>query len=119
MGHVKGLVLIVCVLLFVGQPVFAKAPVGKDRSVSETKGLHLKGAKGDTSSIHAMMKPCSSAMVATSDGGIIVFVGGKLKKFDKDLNLLKEVVVESDCPGKKEPSSKACVKKGPGASKEK
>ncbi len=35
-------------------------------------------------------------MVATSDGGVIVMVGNKLLKYDKDLNLKKEAELKMD-----------------------
>ena len=34
-------------------------------------------------------------MVATSDGGVIVMAGHKLFKYDKDLNLVKEVELKT------------------------
>ncbi len=37
----------------------------------------------------------SIEMVTTSDGGVIVLAGNKLMKYDKDLNLLKEVTIEA------------------------
>lgn len=43
--------------------------------------------------MHEMME---KKVVATSDGGIIVVTGSKLLKYDKDLNLIKEVEIKSD-----------------------
>jgi hypothetical protein len=40
-----------------------------------------------------MNKP---SMIATSDGGVIVLAGPKLAKYDKDLNLIKEVELKRD-----------------------
>lgn len=34
------------------------------------------------------------SLVATSDGGIVVLAGPKLLKYDKDLNLIKEVEIK-------------------------
>lgn len=36
----------------------------------------------------------SGQMVAASDGGVIVMMGNKLYKYDKDLNLKKEVEIK-------------------------
>lgn len=36
----------------------------------------------------------SGQMVAASDGGVIVMMGNKLMKYDKDLNLKKEVEIK-------------------------
>lgn len=33
-------------------------------------------------------------MVASADGGVIVLVGNKIMKYDKDLNLVKEVEID-------------------------
>jgi hypothetical protein len=36
------------------------------------------------------------SMVASGDGGVIVMIGDKLMKYDKDLNLVKEVQIAID-----------------------
>ena len=47
-----------------------------------------------------MMKCMSDkSLVATSDGGVVVLVGQKLIKFDKDLNIVKEVEIKIDIEG--------------------
>lgn len=43
--------------------------------------------------MHMMMK---REIVATRDGGVIVLFGNKLLKYDKDLNLKKEVKIKMD-----------------------
>jgi outer membrane lipoprotein-sorting protein len=49
---------------------------------------HMKGI---------MMKDMmEKSLVATNDGGVIVLAGNTLTKYDKDLNLLKEVEVKMD-----------------------
>jgi len=48
-----------------------------------------QGMKGGM--MHGMM---SGQMVAASDGGVIVMMGNKLMKYDKDLNLKKEVEIK-------------------------
>ncbi|MBF0570025.1 MAG: hypothetical protein HQL18_04550 [Candidatus Omnitrophica bacterium] len=48
---------------------------------------------------HGPQMRCSPAsMVATSDGGVIVLSAGKLRKFDRDLNLIKEVQIDPAAP---------------------
>jgi len=37
-----------------------------------------------------------SSLVAMSDGGVVVLMGNKLCKYDKDLNLVKEVEIKMD-----------------------
>lgn len=38
----------------------------------------------------------AKSMIATEDGGVIVLVGSKLQKYDKDLVLQKEVEIQTD-----------------------
>ncbi|HJX32384.1 MAG TPA: hypothetical protein VJ624_11155 [Thermodesulfobacteriota bacterium] len=45
---------------------------------------------------HMMM---DKSLVATEDGGVIVMVGNKLQKYDKDLVLQKEVEIKIDLEG--------------------
>lgn len=44
----------------------------------------------------SMMK---ESMIATADGGIVVMVGNKLVKYDKDLNVQKEAEIKMDMDG--------------------
>ena len=39
------------------------------------------------------------SVVATSDGGVIVVMGNKLTKYNKDLNVVKEVELKTDMEG--------------------
>ncbi len=46
---------------------------------------------------HMMMKSMmDKSVVATSDGGIVVVAGNKITKYDKDLNVVKEVEIKVD-----------------------
>jgi hypothetical protein len=49
---------------------------------------------------HMMM---GKSMVATTDGGVVVMIGNKLMKFDKDLNLVKEIKLKMDFEGMEKP----------------
>jgi len=50
-----------------------------------------------------MMKSMmEKSVVATEDGGVIVLIGNKLLKYDKDLNLQKEVEIKIDMAAMKE-----------------
>jgi hypothetical protein len=58
---------------------------------------------GHGSCMGAMMKSMmSKSVLETKDGGLVVMVGNKLMKFDKDLNLVKEVEVKVDVTGMQE-----------------
>lgn len=72
----------------------------------EMMGNNMMGMMGDK----GMMGMCpmmggmmssmmGKSMVATSDGGVVVFAGNKLTKYDKDLNVAKEVEVNMDMQG--------------------
>lgn len=68
-------------------------------SYAQEKGPMMgKEKKGSMKGMHGMMmkKMMTKEIVATGDGGVIVFVGNKLMKYDKDLNLIKEVEIQVD-----------------------
>jgi hypothetical protein len=44
------------------------------------------------------------SMIATTDGGVVVMMGDKLMKFDKDLNLVKETKIKIDIEGMEKPT---------------
>ena len=48
---------------------------------------------------HGMMKMMERSVVATSDGGIVVISANKITKYDKDLNLVKEIELNVDIEG--------------------
>ena len=55
------------------------------------------GMMGQRPPMCPMMKGMmEKKVVATSDGGVVVLVGNKLVKYDKDLNLVKEVEIKID-----------------------
>jgi len=59
-------------------------------------GGKMMGMMGMSSMMQSMMQ---KQIVATSDGGIIVAVGNKFTKYDKDLNIVKEVELKMDMDG--------------------
>lgn len=68
-------------------------------SYAQEKGPMMGKEKKDSmKGMHGMMmkKMMIKEIVATGDGGVIVFVGNKLMKYDKDLNLIKEVEIQVD-----------------------
>ncbi|MGE0269407.1 MAG: hypothetical protein AB7S78_13235 [Candidatus Omnitrophota bacterium] len=64
-------------------------------------GMMGKGMMdGKMMGMHSMMmKMMDRNVVATSDGGIVIVSGNKVAKFDKDLNLVKEVELKMDTEG--------------------
>ncbi|MFC1623963.1 hypothetical protein ACFL28_01400 [Candidatus Omnitrophota bacterium] len=63
-------------------------------SMKDRKEAKKGGMKG-----MMMKKMMEKEMVASGDGGVIVLVGNKLLKYDKDLNLVKEVEIKMDKEG--------------------
>ena len=77
-------------------------PMGEMKGPMMDKGMMGKGMMGDGMMgkmrgmmMHGMMKV---SMVATPDGGVIVLSGHTLTKYDKNLNVVKEVELKC-CEG--------------------
>lgn len=58
---------------------------GKDKRMGKMRGMGCP-----------CMMSMGKQMVATSDGGVVVLSGNKLYKYDKELNLKKEVEIKKD-----------------------
>ena len=95
----------------------ALAQMDKGKEMMGDKGMEMMGEKGMgmmrgnmmdkdgmmggkmmgmMGMMHSMMQ---KQVVATSDGGIIVATGNKITKYDKDLNVVKEVELKMDMEG--------------------
>ena len=59
-----------------------------------------------------MMKMMEKNVVATSDGGIVIVAGNKVTKYDKNLNLVKEVELKNDMEGMKKMMADCPMMKG-------
>lgn len=68
---------------------------------SGMQGMMGKGQMMSMCPMHHMMmgSMMNKAIAPTEDGGVIVLAGDKLIKYDKDLNLVKEVKIEMDMEG--------------------
>ncbi|MCX5782261.1 MAG: hypothetical protein NT145_06115 [Elusimicrobia bacterium] len=62
------------------------------------KGMMEKGGMKGMCPMHGMMmgQMMGKSMIASGDGGVIVMMGNKLMKYDKDLNLVKEAEIKVD-----------------------
>jgi len=97
-------VVLVCALV-VGFSSLALAEENKDstmgKEMMQDKGMMM--AKMDKPGKMGMCPMCSMMMkrevIATQDGGVIVMIGNKMLKYDKDLNLIKEAEVKMDIEG--------------------
>src|SRR3989338_6710476 len=63
------------------------------------EGMMEKGMMGKGMMCSMMKSMTDKSVVATSDGGIVVLSGNTLTKFDKDLNVVKEVELKMDMEG--------------------
>jgi hypothetical protein len=106
----RTLIAAMVILLAAGVTYFAYAadPMMKGKGMMDgndmmmQKGMMGQGMMGKTMPMmcpmHTMM--CQGMMkkeiVATSDGGVIVMADNKLFKYDKDVNLIKEVELKID-----------------------
>ena len=78
-----------------------KEDAGGWSKMRERMKYHLKEKKDKGIGTMQMMmgSMMKKEMVATGDGGVIVLSGNKLLKYDKDLELLKEVELPMDMKG--------------------
>lgn len=74
-----------------------------DKDMSMDKGMMMDKDMGESMmgmcpahGMMAMKMMTNRSIVPTSDGGVIIFVGNKLLKYDKDLNLVKKAAVDVD-----------------------
>ena len=68
------------------QGMMGKGMMGKKMMMGSMHGMVM----------HDMMK---KDVIATSDGGVIIVTMNKISKYDKDLNLVKEVDIKMDMEG--------------------
>lgn len=73
------------------------------------KGMMGEEMMGKAMMDGKMMGMCSmmksmmdKSVVATSDGGIVIVQGNKVTKFDKNLNIVKEIELKMDMEGMKQ-----------------
>ena len=60
--------------------------------------MRAKGKMMEKCPMHGMMRKgmMEKSVIAAADGGVIVLVGNKLMKYDKNLNLIKEAEIKID-----------------------
>lgn len=93
MKKITALILVSSLLIPVSVPVFAQdmQDEGNAPQMAE-QGMQDGGMKRGGK--HRMMGGGKETVVATSDGGVVILAGPKLIKYDKDLNLVKEVEIK-------------------------
>ena len=96
MSRVKVLAFVFVSIMFCSVAAFAQSPVEKNPPAVEEKAQEKQMANEQIGSlVMQMMNGMQKQMVATSDGGVVVMAGHKLFKYDKDLNLVKEVELKT------------------------
>ena len=118
------LVLTVSGLAFAQMNDKGKEMMGDKAGMTEGKGgmMGMMGGKGMMDGKMMGMCPMMQAMmqkqvVATNDGGIVVIAGNKITKYDKDLNVVKEVESKMDIEGMQK-MMKDCPMMGKGMMKD-
>jgi hypothetical protein len=94
-------IIMLVVLLAGASLVYAEGMKGDMMGKGMKGGMMGKGMMdGKMMGMCPMMKSMMErSVVATSDGGVIVVMGNKLTKYDKDLNVVKEVELKMDMDG--------------------
>jgi hypothetical protein len=104
------MVSVVAVSLMFSFAAFANEPVkAADPAAVKTEGSAGKGCQFDKGMMKGNFMPgmmmehmMAKQMVATSDGGVIILIGHKIIKYDKNLNLVKEAEIKMDMEEMKE-----------------
>ncbi|MFH1283334.1 MAG: hypothetical protein ABII27_06695 [bacterium] len=79
--------------------------MGKDMKMGRDKSMHKGEGKmmGKCPMHEKMMKMMMEReLIATSDGGVVLMMGNKLLKYDKNLNLKKEIELKMDMESMRE-----------------
>jgi hypothetical protein len=73
-------------------------------------GMMMRRSKMMDSPMREMMMKSAmgKVMVATSDGGVVVLMGNKLMKFDKNLALIREAEIKQDMEGMQKMMMQMC-----------
>ena len=112
----KAIFLVVVAALFLAVPAisFSEEQVQEQAPAMPEKGMMEKGMMGqgmmtpekmkEMRPMHEMMmkKMMQKEIVATTDGGVVIMVGNKLLKYDKNLNLKSEAEIKIDIEAMKE-----------------
>jgi len=86
-----------------GKGMMQGSMMGKQGMMGEEGMMMSKDKMMRMDTMRGMMNSMMTgkSLVATSDGGVIVLIGNKLQKYDKDLVLQKEVEIKIDMEGMK------------------
>ena len=99
-------ILMLVVLLMSAGLVYAEGMEDGMMGKGMKGGMMEEGMMGKEMTDGKMMGMCQMmksmmdrSVIATTDGGIVVVSGNKLTKYDKDLNVVKEVELKMDMEG--------------------
>jgi hypothetical protein len=89
------LIVVAAIIAACSYAVFAQSRTDGNEMQKRMMDRSQMDKRGMMPGMHpGMMGNCS--MVATPEGGVIVMMGNKLIKYDKDLNMVKEVEIKID-----------------------
>jgi hypothetical protein len=96
MSKIKVSAFVIVTIMFCSTIAFAQDSSEKKEPAMEEKTNEKQIEKERMGGMAMqMMGAMQRQMVATNDGGVIVLAGNKLLKYDKDLNLIKEVELKT------------------------
>jgi len=96
MRRIGGLFFVAVSVMLCSVVAFAQGPDEKNQPAVEEKVQEKQMEKERMAGMAMqMMGAMQKQMVATNEGGVIVLAGSKLLKYDKDLNLVKEVELKT------------------------
>jgi Na+/H+ antiporter NhaB len=109
MNGLKTLVVLMAFAIAFSAIAFAQEAEEVSNPTTEKE---MKAAKMKKHHMYGMMmkKMMEKQMVATKDGGVVVMVGKKLFKYDRNLNLVKEVELNIDYKAMKRELKERCKK---------
>lgn len=115
MNRIIAVALATALVLAIPLVAFSEQQVVQQQTIMPQRGMMMEKAK-EMKPMHemTMKKMMDKEIVATSDGGVVVMVGNKLLKYDRNLNLkaeaeinidykaMKEKWMKKDCPASKQ-----------------
>jgi hypothetical protein len=93
------IIMLAAVLISFSAASFAADADQTGGSMMGGGGMMMGSDRGDDMGSMGAMMGMMNSLVATSDGGVVVMIGNKLYKYDKNLNLVKEAEIKVDVKG--------------------
>ena len=95
MIRVKSLIFVIMVTIFCQSVVFSE-DAAEEKKAAEEKNEKQAQRERMAGMVMSMLGNMQKQIVATPDGGVVVLMGNKLLKYDKDLNLKRAVELTTE-----------------------